>query len=133
MEIVSPAATNGSMFTLCIPLSRTLVKTLVNHQIPVLATQFTQITMETFRNIKEAICALFFRHLNRFPTSIPRAQMVSCMMPETAGLQWRKHRMILKHLSYTTAVIRVTQKTKVKWLKYYQTYVMYILQFCKTL
>ena len=91
MEITSPLATH-----LTYPLSA-IVKTLVNHQIPVLATQFTQITMETFRNIKEAIIALFFRHLNRFPTSIPRAQMVSCMMPETAGLQWRKHRMILKH------------------------------------
>ena len=88
METISPDAKKE--FTLSVN-----VKQLAHHQIPVLAT-FT-----------DSITAIFCRHLNR----TARAKVVS-LITEAAGLQWRKHLMILLHS--LIAVIRVTQKTKVK-------------------
>ena len=89
METASPSA-----ITAMVSLS-VIVKQIAQHQIPVLAT-FT-----------DSITAIFCRHLIR----TARAKVVS-LITEASGLQWRKHLMILLHS--LIAVIRVTQKTKVK-------------------
>ena len=96
MEIASSNASNG-LFTPSVN-----VKQLAHHQIPVFATFTDPITCYILH-------AIFCRHLNR----TARAKVVS-LITEAAGLQWRKHLMILLHSHSLIAVIRVTQKTKVK-------------------
>ena len=96
MEITSPLATN-----LKYPLSA-IVKTLVNHQIPVLAT--LGLTEASDTN------AIFIRHLNRTVSA-----KVVTIITRAAGLQWLTHLMILLDTvdHFILKIIRVTQKTKV--------------------
>jgi len=95
MEMTSPVATK-----LKFPLSA-IAKTLVNHQIPVLASN------------TETTIAFFSRHPNRTASA-----KVVTLFTKAAGLQWRKQLMILLHP--VIQVISATQKTKkVRWIAEY--------------
>ena len=83
------------------------MKTLVNHQIPVLAT--LGLTEASDTNRAPDTNAIFIRHLNRTVSA-----KVVTIITKAAGLQWLTHLMILLDtVDHFIQNIRVTQKTKV--------------------